>query len=141
MHSCILAELASQHHLSDYNCLRYGPKGTPLFPLFRPPFHPQLPPGSPIRYSPLSTTFPAQLHHLQLRQLQVADLQTAWHIASDAPHDAVAEHLSDQLQAAMDEPLTPQSATPRVKTSMTHPIKCAVYAFHTRQRPLRSPAT
>lgn len=30
MHSCILAELASQHHLSDYNRLRYGPKGMPL---------------------------------------------------------------------------------------------------------------
>lgn len=131
MNSCILAEIASQHHLSDYNRLRYGLQGAcSLSAFFCPPPYPQPHPGSPIRYSPLSITFPAQFQHLQLRQLQIAELQTAWFTASHASQDAATEHLSSRLRAAMEEPLTPQSTHIRVKTSMTHPIKCAVYAFH-----------
>ncbi|KAF6760002.1 protein-tyrosine phosphatase-like protein [Ephemerocybe angulata] len=48
-------------------------------------------------------------------------MQTAWVSSAQTAH-SVAEHLADQLRAAMDEPLTAQSPLVRMKTSMSHPI-------------------
>ncbi|KZV95148.1 phosphatases II [Exidia glandulosa HHB12029] len=54
-----LAHLASQHHTSDYNRLKFGPK------------------GAPFAYVPISIQFPAHVHELRVRQAQSA-LRTAW---------------------------------------------------------------
>ncbi|KAJ2913238.1 hypothetical protein MD484_g7173, partial [Candolleomyces efflorescens] len=97
------ARLASQHHLSPYNTLRHGPQGAPL------------------HYLPLSLAAPEPFRRLQQRQLHSAEQQTAWRVSPPREPD-----LSDQIQAAINEPLAPHRPTLRLKTSMSHPIKCAL---------------
>ncbi|TFK25482.1 phosphatases II [Coprinopsis marcescibilis] len=114
-----LPSLASQHHRSDYNRLRYGQN------------------GAPIKYLPLSLNFPEQFHQTYIRHLHAAEHQTMWLLAYHPSPSLMRSHrtlgptgvgdlplnLHDEIRAAMDEPLAPLSTSNSlVKTSMTHPI-------------------
>ncbi|KAH0589325.1 hypothetical protein H2248_005087 [Termitomyces sp. 'cryptogamus'] len=118
-----LAPLASQHHTSEYNRLKFGPK------------------GCPITYIPLSIHLPDYFLQLQQRQQECAQEKTWW--LSDKPPALPVilgsrgaqpqhSHLQQEIQAAISEPMdkvprlpNPQDAGPSshpVKTSSTHPI-------------------
>ncbi|KAG6862291.1 hypothetical protein C0995_015988 [Termitomyces sp. Mi166 len=117
----VLAPLASQHHTSEYNRLKFGPKGCPII------------------YTPLSIHLPDHFLQLQQRQQQYAH-EKAWWPSDKVPASSVIlgsrgaqpqhSHLQQEIQAAISEPLDKflglPSAGPSshpVKTSSTHPIK------------------
>ncbi|KAG6908389.1 hypothetical protein DXG01_004818 [Tephrocybe rancida] len=119
----MLAPLASQHHTSEYNRLKFGPQGCPFI------------------YVPLSIHLPDYYLQLQHRQQQCTGDKTWWPCAKTPasliilgsrgaqPQDS---HLQQEIEAAMSEPLAnllkiPDSHTTGpsshpVKTSSTHPI-------------------
>ena len=106
-----LAQLASQHHASEYSQLKFGHR------------------GCTTRYVPLSLQSPEVYEELRLRQLSSSHVQ-AWWLTEDTPD---APSLAHALSAAIGEPLPlqPSQSTHAVKTSSTHPIKC-VHRVHLR---------
>lgn len=141
-----LAYLASQHHTSDYNRLKFGPK------------------GAPFAYVPISIQFPAHVEELRVRQAQSA-LRKAWwpsecvrveqttavRLAGPSsppplPHPAPAQNrsppslhppasatLQHELSLAMSSqlslrspPLPPHAQALVPKTSETHPINISL---------------
>ncbi|KAH7908611.1 phosphatases II [Hygrophoropsis aurantiaca] len=125
-----LAPLASQHHLSDYNRMKYGHS------------------GCPVAYAPLSVHVPDMVRDLRDRQAKYTE-QPAWWPSSMSKDtintipilpaseqrvalgteqtELVHPSLQQELSAAISEPLSshpPAPADPalQVKTSETHPI-------------------
>ena len=142
-----LGRLASQHHASEYNRLKFGPRGVCIGMMicFRnaQPF-----PGSPLLYVPYSVQMPDHYREMQAHQLRCAAAE-AWWIHRPPPTDAdtrgrlsfcahndaptgfvVSVDLHEQLSAAIsssiicpatsDAPLPPPQ--PHWQTSETHPI-------------------
>lgn len=122
--------MASQHQLSEYNRLKFGPHGRPAY------------------YVPLSLQAPDSYRHLQFRQTQCAKDQ-AWFITSSPDLQELLVQppalllgpqgnpdadgaLASQLTAAMEDALALDSivvsqreeAELAIKTSSSHPIKC-----------------
>ncbi|KAG6829552.1 hypothetical protein H0H92_004221 [Tricholoma furcatifolium] len=118
-----LALLASQHHHSEYNRLKFGPK------------------GCPITYIPLSLCLPDYFLQLQDRQQQCARQRDWWPcdttptspvILGSLGAQAKDSHLQQEIQAAMSEPLhnlplLPNGPNYSIKTSSTHPINPTVF--------------
>ncbi|KIK03557.1 hypothetical protein K443DRAFT_5351 [Laccaria amethystina LaAM-08-1] len=117
MEPLLLAHLASQHHTSEYNILKFGAK------------------GSPVRYLPLSVHLPDQFKLLRAHQLTNAlnkswwpSDKSCWNTAlllgpsgiTDHPDSPKAILLSRQLSAAIQDSLHPLSSS--LKTSSSHPI-------------------
>ncbi|KAF9007977.1 hypothetical protein BDQ17DRAFT_181194 [Cyathus striatus] len=118
----LLAALASQHHASEYNRLKFGPK------------------GCPVLYQPLSLAQPDYFSSLRLIQLSSpAQAQPWWPVRPLLPSPppipvygptgtpAPDPVLLHQISAAIDEPLfAPPSAhlppSHALKTSASHPI-------------------
>ncbi|KAF8580005.1 hypothetical protein K439DRAFT_1654413 [Ramaria rubella] len=83
-----LAYLASQHHASEYNRLKFGSS------------------GSPVMYTPLSIQVPAHVRDLKARQIRHAPKQVWW------PADAPEKHgefessspLREEVQTRTSEP-------------------------------------
>ncbi|KAL6308161.1 hypothetical protein BKA93DRAFT_822747 [Sparassis latifolia] len=132
-----LLQLASQHHASEYNRLKYGPR------------------GSPMTYVPLSIMMPDQVKELQEHQARCAE-QRAWWPCEKRATSQISNHsfdddheerprsrnprlsrstsstdLRQELSAAMSSPLVlplsppvfPQvQSLPQMKTSESHPI-------------------
>ncbi|RDB24873.1 hypothetical protein Hypma_008087 [Hypsizygus marmoreus] len=116
-----LAPLASQHHTSEYNRLKFGPQ------------------GCPIRYLPLSVQLPQFFHELRQRQIQYSQERSWWHcdrptasppspviLGSRGAQDSDAILLQEEINAAITTPLSQAQANffmhPSIKTSSTHPI-------------------
>ncbi|KAH7923949.1 phosphatases II [Leucogyrophana mollusca] len=127
-----LAHLASQHHLSEYNRMKYGHQ------------------GCPVAYAPLSVHVPDLVRELRDRQAKYTE-QTLWWpcamskdtidqvpvlpaieqrqaLGTDEPELSHPD-LQQELSAAISEPLSsiPQPPSPidpalQMKTSETHPI-------------------
>ncbi|KAG5646297.1 hypothetical protein DXG03_003894 [Asterophora parasitica] len=126
-----LAHLASQHHTSEYNRLKFGLQ------------------GCPIRYLPLSKHLPDFFLQLQQRQAQCAEAKSWWPScntpapsaspvilgsAGALPQDT---RLQREIEAAIAEPLdsrprhpTPETANHTIKTSSTHPINISAIIPH-----------
>lgn len=117
MEPFLLAHLASQHHNSEYNILKFGAK------------------GSPVRYLPLSLHLPDQFRLLRAHQLTNAlnkswwpSDKSCWNTAlllgpsgiTDHPDSPKAVLLSRKLSAAIQDSLHPLSFS--FKTSSSHPI-------------------
>ncbi|KAI0674834.1 hypothetical protein C8Q78DRAFT_504163 [Trametes maxima] len=122
-----LGKLASQHHASDYNRLKFGPN------------------GSPLAYVPYSVQMPDHYRDMQTHQSLCEEQQAWWPCESEDPIEAtstqtipsgsrVEADLREQLSAAMSSPLfvsrrpqvnshgsTPEPQ-PHWQTSETHPI-------------------
>ncbi|KAI0745117.1 protein-tyrosine phosphatase-like protein [Earliella scabrosa] len=151
-----LGRLASQHHASEYNRLKFGPRGSPLL------------------YVPYSVQMPDHYREMQAHQLRCAAAE-AWWIHRPPPTDAdtrgrlsfcahndaptgfvVSVDLHEQLSAAIsssiicpatsDAPLPPPQ--PHWQTSETHPIVIStlipsetllVISSHLRPATLRYP--
>ncbi|KAF8891678.1 protein-tyrosine phosphatase-like protein [Infundibulicybe gibba] len=118
------ARLASQHHNSEYNRIKFGPQ------------------GCPVRYIPLSIHLPDQFKELLIRQMECKEPQSWWPCITDnleplknhpvivlgpcgAPNPinvqkelstAIAESLSTRI------PRPPPRRSRQLKTSATHPI-------------------
>ncbi|GLB37237.1 putative protein tyrosine/serine/threonine phosphatase activity [Lyophyllum shimeji] len=132
-----LAPLASQHHSSEYNRLKFGLQ------------------GCPIRYLPLSMHLPDFFRELQQRQVQSAKERSWWPCdgvppstlspvilgsRGALPQDSETVHLQEEIEAAIAEPLdhTPRHAAPpltespnhSIKTSSTHPINISPMIPH-----------
>ncbi|KAF5389368.1 hypothetical protein D9757_004372 [Collybiopsis confluens] len=135
-----IARLASQHHVSEYSRLKYGPS------------------GHPGKYIPLSLRAPQAFQELREKQAECSIAQTWWLSekptgknppillgpsgASDAA-SLVSDGLARQLSAALDEQL-PQTATNEspirqlsngsqihiIKTSASHPINISAIIPH-----------
>ncbi|TDL25978.1 phosphatases II [Rickenella mellea] len=129
-----LAHLASQHHASEYNRLKFGPS------------------GSPITYIPLTLQLPGHVKELQIRQISNSKQQPWW--PSDRKTKPARElssaqvrvffsnqvepqpqimapqsiQLQQEISAAMASslPLLPQNANMPPKTSKTHPINISM---------------
>ncbi|KAI0700934.1 hypothetical protein BC835DRAFT_1325786 [Cytidiella melzeri] len=128
-----LAALASQHHTSEYNCLKFGLTGAPL------------------PYIPLSVQAPQYYQQLQHQQARYSDAQAWWPSNNSrtslpctcnfssvgGPELNVptsSNGLQEELLSAISSPLTSQLAVTAppphstdasasaVKTSETHPI-------------------
>ncbi|KAI0344829.1 hypothetical protein BDW22DRAFT_1391827 [Trametopsis cervina] len=125
-----LGILASQHHTSEYNRLKFGSK------------------GAPVKYIPLSVQAPQYYQQLLDQQLRYSDGQTWWpcqdagkpilpitlEAAPNVPQLNVSHSyttLEEELIQAISSPLTPQASEPpsfgsnstlSVKTSNSHPI-------------------
>ncbi|KIK67004.1 hypothetical protein GYMLUDRAFT_37035 [Collybiopsis luxurians FD-317 M1] len=128
-----IARLASQHHISEYSRLKYGPS------------------GFPGRYVPLSKQAPQTFKELKEKQLEWSNTKTWWISEktmeksspivlgpSGAPattSDPASDGLAQQLSAAMDEqlpqptadenpvrPLSDGVQSHTIKTSASHPI-------------------
>ena len=120
-----LANLASQHHTSEYNRLKFGPQGCPMV------------------YVPLSIQMPAYVQDLKTRQAMSVEQKAWWPCHTSAeehlpivfgpcgtPKDCPVD-LQQEISAAIAAPLTNVSDVPlpqpsvcaTVKTSGTHPIK------------------
>ncbi|KAI0940672.1 hypothetical protein AcW1_003806 [Taiwanofungus camphoratus] len=116
-----LSLLASQHHASEYNRLKFGPK------------------GSPLTYVPFSIQMPDQVQQLREHQARCAERQAWWPCDKNSssvdpassesclPHSLT--NLQQELSAAMSVSLnmTPPTSytkpvTLELKTSETHPI-------------------
>ncbi|KAF5386052.1 hypothetical protein D9615_002426 [Tricholomella constricta] len=129
-----LAPLASQHHTSEYNRLKFGLQ------------------GCPIRYLPLSKHLPEFFLQLQQRQAQCAQ-EKSWWPSNKAPTPAASPiilgsrgallqdtHLQKEIEAAMAEPLHNKPYNPAslsteminhtIKTSLTHPINISAIVPH-----------
>ncbi|EJD52708.1 phosphatases II [Auricularia subglabra TFB-10046 SS5] len=138
-----LAYLASQHHTSDYNRLKFGPK------------------GAPFAYVPISIQFPAHVEELRVQQAQSA-LRKAWWpsecvrveqttavqlVGPSSPppppvpvqnrsppslHPPASATLQHELSLAMSSqlslrsPLPPHAQALVPKTSETHPINISL---------------
>lgn len=119
-----IARLASQYHVSEYSCLKYGPK------------------GYPGQYVPLSLQQPEMFKELRTRQAQWWSNTKAWWYSQKekttaepavtlGPSGSLSDGLAQQLSAAMDEQLPqtlaeerlPRSVSTTIKTSSSHPIK------------------
>ncbi|KAJ8497158.1 hypothetical protein ONZ51_g695 [Trametes cubensis] len=106
-----LGKLASQHHTSEYNRLKFGPNGSPLV------------------YTPYSVQMPDHYRDMQAHQLRCAE-QRAWWPSGDeesedttlqgpsrvTPRSSADVILREELSAAISSPLI------TVGTSETHPI-------------------
>ncbi|TFK75309.1 phosphatases II [Pluteus cervinus] len=120
-----LALLASQHHESEYNRVKFGPQ------------------GCPNRYIPLSLHLPDLFNELQQRQVQAAQLQTWWPCQRDTHAAPTVPSLQEELLAAISDSLVdppPLQLPPpslRVKTSSSHPINVS-YIVNTELMPLIS---
>jgi hypothetical protein len=118
-----LERLASQHHISEYSCLKYGPA------------------GYPGRYVPLSVQSPETFKELRARQAEWSNAKAWWYsensktvspvVLGPSGADAPSDGLAQQLSAAMDEQLPTEGNPVRslsmaahpIKTSLSHPIK------------------
>ncbi|KAI0633622.1 phosphatases II [Trametes polyzona] len=125
-----LGRLASQHHTSDYNRLKFGPNGSPLV------------------YVPYSVQMPDHYKEMQDHQSRCAEQRAWWPSGEPSPASRIAPakvppaevstdpgdetHLREELSAAISAPLdippqqqapphTPQPQ-PHWQTSETHPI-------------------
>ncbi|KAK2467790.1 hypothetical protein APHAL10511_000085 [Amanita phalloides] len=111
-----IVALASQHHRSDYNRLKFGPA------------------GAPVHYSPLSLHTPDVFATLLLRQARTQHIQVWW-LAQPPPPPPVPSFsaagprpddlatLQPSIHAALLEPLHAGLALARsVKTSVSHPL-------------------
>ncbi|KAF8626859.1 hypothetical protein AX15_004679 [Amanita polypyramis BW_CC] len=112
-----LVQLASHHPRSPYNCLKFGPN------------------GSPYPYRPLSLHLPDQFRLLQLRHARAQHTQVWWLCRRSSPPPpavplfgpAGAQNeipaLQSDILAAIVEPMTaaPALAT-TVRTSASHPL-------------------
>ncbi|KAJ4498342.1 hypothetical protein C8R41DRAFT_878070 [Lentinula lateritia] len=127
-----IAQLASQHNVSEYSCLKYGPN------------------GYPGKYVPLSVQAPQTFQELRARQTQWSNAKAWWFSekatettsivlgpsgASGVTSDLLSDGLAQQLSAAIDEQL-PQPVNEgqlsrsssngahshTIKTSSSHPI-------------------
>jgi hypothetical protein len=115
----MISQLASQHHTSEYNLLKFGAN------------------GCPIKYLPISLQLPDLFKQLKLRQLQSSHTKPWWHCTKThspvfvlGPAGAQSHQstlIEERIQAAISAPLSLFQVNPSVKTSSTHPIK---YAYH-----------
>ncbi|KAI0644650.1 hypothetical protein C8Q79DRAFT_913092 [Trametes meyenii] len=122
-----LGKLASQHHASDYNRLKFGPN------------------GSPLAYVPYSVQMPDHYRDMQAHQTRCAEQRAWWPCdGKDSmettstpiipPGSHVEADLREQLSAAMSSPLfisrksqfgshsSSLEPQPHWQTSETHPI-------------------
>ncbi|KAG6857273.1 hypothetical protein H0H87_007106 [Tephrocybe sp. NHM501043] len=118
-----LAPLASQHHTSEYNRLKFGPQ------------------GCPFTYVPISIHLPEYFFQLQQRQQQSTKEKDWWPCNKLSPSPTILgshgaqpydSHLQQEIEAAISEPLdnvpklpdsrTTEPSSHPVKTSSTHPI-------------------
>ncbi|KIM30442.1 hypothetical protein M408DRAFT_7537 [Serendipita vermifera MAFF 305830] len=123
-----LSWLASQHHISEYNQLKFGPK------------------GAAASYIPLSILLPAHVKELRVYQQYNVQKQAWWLSPKPRLHAMVLKgtlprnddtqentgELQDALSLAMDSPLPPlpvhlrqlstDQTTAAAKTSQSHPI-------------------
>ncbi|KAF5373887.1 hypothetical protein D9758_000798 [Tetrapyrgos nigripes] len=136
-----IASLASQHHTSEYSCIKFGPS------------------GCPVRYTPLSLQAPELFAELRHRQVLWSQTKVWWlsdalsqsspvvlgpsGVLLDAP-ESMTNGLAQELSEAMEEELpnngssivdpvpvqpSPSIPTPRshqIKTSLSHPINISV---------------
>ncbi|CCM00693.1 uncharacterized protein FIBRA_02732 [Fibroporia radiculosa] len=129
-----LVVLASQHHTSEYNRLKYGPT------------------GSPMLYVPFSIQMPSRVKQLQEHQARCVEQQAWWLCEKKVPVQSVvmvevesdplqprlrrpssSNNLQDELTAAMSEslprnlrPIPPMASDVQIKTSDTHPINVSM---------------
>ncbi|THU80112.1 phosphatases II [Dendrothele bispora CBS 962.96] len=137
-----IASLASQHHASEYSCIKFGPN------------------GSPVRYTPLSLQAPDVFAELRSRQVSWSQTQVWWHstVTGDSPSspvpvvlgpsgvlpnesESVSTGLAQELSKAMEEefpksgdsvpcqPFPSSIPTPHshpIKTSSSHPINISM---------------
>lgn len=134
-----LAPFASQHHMSDYNKIKFGAQGIQLFTaLCHPPcslIHKHV--GSPLRYLPVSLHMPSQFHALQERKALAEITQRWWPCdrtssANEPPtiHTSVlainvdhSMNVTQEILEAISSPLHTAPPHPlRIKTSASHPI-------------------
>ncbi|KAK7467414.1 hypothetical protein VKT23_004468 [Stygiomarasmius scandens] len=134
-----IASLASQHHKSEYSCIKFGPN------------------GCPVRYTPLSLQAPEVFEELRKRQISWSQTQVWWHNSvtgnssfpvvlgpsgilldeSESASTDLAQELTKELSKAMEEDLpnnsnsvpSPSIPTPhghQIKTSSSHPINISM---------------
>ncbi|KAF8230137.1 phosphatases II [Tricholoma matsutake] len=133
-----LSLLASQHHTSDYNRIKFGAQ------------------GCPVKYLPISLHLPHLFKELQDRKLRSSHTKTWWHcnrihspVLVLGPSGAQLHQttfLQEQIQAAILSPIpdTPDHENHFLKTSSSHPINVSflfpldnplsVSEFHTKSR-------
>lgn len=124
-----LAPLASQHHLSEYNRLKFGPKGVGYcIKLWQGMFIDQAVQGCPMAYIPLTLCARQYLNELEARQAPY----TPSYFETPPPQEESIDaniKLEVDLAEAMETPLTPPLPS-SIKTSETHPIKYPSFLFH-----------
>ncbi|EIW63131.1 phosphatases II [Trametes versicolor FP-101664 SS1] len=96
-----LGQLASQHHASDYNRMKFGSKGSPLV------------------YVPYSVQMPDHYKEMQAYQLRCSERQAWWHSENRPSQPDLCEELSAAISAPLVIPQPPQAGW---QTSETHPI-------------------
>lgn len=143
-----LVRLASQHHASEYSCLKFGPQGSARRRGYDIADG-RLVVGCPVAYVPFSLQMPERVRQLQAHQARYATTQ-AWWLCDRRQPPSMAEtddtielenkprliqsspvsDMQEELRAAMSStfippghcsPNAPSGAS--VKTSNTHPIK------------------
>ncbi|RPD63775.1 phosphatases II [Lentinus tigrinus ALCF2SS1-6] len=104
-----LSRLASQHHASEYNRLKFGPK------------------GSPLPYVPYSLQMPDHFQEMQVHQMQCAELR-AWWLHQKQPSVRVpAEHWSVRTdEARVSMTASGPSAHPDLREQISAAISSSI---------------